>query len=88
MCWLEKNAQHESCEFFYSEQNKDFSLGDSISDSSEELLQRGGGGGREELGVIGNFIGNTFCQSLAASHKKVAASHEEQMSLVMILVIY
>ena len=29
---------------FYLGQNEDYSLGDSLSDSSEELLQRGGGG--------------------------------------------
>ena len=31
---------------FYLGQNEDYSLGDSISDSSEKLLQKGGGEGQ------------------------------------------
>ena len=37
----EKNAQHESCDKFYWGQDEDYSIGDSLSDSSEELLQSG-----------------------------------------------
>lgn len=36
-----KNAQHKMWVKFYLEQNEDNSLGDSFSDSSEELPQRG-----------------------------------------------
>ena len=37
-----KKVQCESCELsFFLEQNENYSLGDSISDSSEKLLQRG-----------------------------------------------
>ena len=39
-----KDVQLESCEFYLG-QNEDCSLGGSISDSSERLLQRGSGGG-------------------------------------------
>ena len=45
-CQLKKNAQRERCELFYLGQNEDYSLGDSISDSSEELVQRGRGEGQ------------------------------------------
>ena len=37
------SAQCESCELFYLGQNEDYSPGDSISESSEKLLQRGRG---------------------------------------------
>ena len=39
-----RDVQLESCELFYLGQNEDCSLGGSISDSSERLLQRGSGG--------------------------------------------
>ena len=40
----EKKVQCESCELsFFLGQNENYSLGDSISDSSEKLLQRGWG---------------------------------------------
>ena len=70
------------CEFlikFYLEQNEDYSLGDSISDCSEKLLQRG----REEGKYICDFseervhkIKHSFFFFL-----KVSASLEEQPSL-------
>ena len=42
----EKSIQHEGCEFsFIWGLTEDYSLGDSLSGSSEELLQRVGGGG-------------------------------------------
>lgn len=44
ICQLKKNAQYESCELSFLGQNKDYSLRDSISDSSKELLWRWGGG--------------------------------------------
>ena len=34
----EKNAQSKSCELFYLGQNERYNLGDSVSDSSEELF--------------------------------------------------
>ena len=37
---------------FYLWQNEDCSPGDSISDSSEKLFQRGGGGGKGSIYVI------------------------------------
>ena len=39
-----KNVQCKSCELsFFLEQNENYSLGDSISDSSEKLPQKGWG---------------------------------------------
>ena len=64
-------------------QNEDYSLGDSISVSSEKLLQRG----RREGQYICDFgeggvhaIEHIFLQKVSASLVKVTASHEEQMS--------
>ena len=63
-------------------QNEDYSLGDSISDSSEKLLQRG----REEGQYTYNFskgrvhaIKHIFLQKISAttSHMKITASHKE-----------
>ena len=45
-CWLsteKKKAKHERCELFYLGQNEDYSLGESISDFSEKLLEVVGG---------------------------------------------
>ena len=61
---------------------EDYSPGDSLSDSSEELLQRGGERGQHEsdfgegVGVIRH-----------TSPQKVVASHEKQVSQLMILVL-
>ena len=44
-CWLKKPAQRQSCDFsFIWEQIEDCNPGDSTSESSEQLLQRGSGG--------------------------------------------
>ena len=61
-------------------QNEDYSLGDSISDSSEKLLQSGRGEGQYtcdfgERGV--HAIKHIF---FAEGFVRVTASHEEQMS--------
>ena len=40
-CLLKNIAQNERCVKFYFRQNEDYSPGDSISDSSEKLLQKG-----------------------------------------------
>ena len=42
----EKHAQCESCELFYLCQNEDYNPGDSLSESSQELLQRRKWGGQ------------------------------------------
>ena len=65
-------------------QNEKYRLGDSPSDTSEDLFQRGKLGGQyicdfSERGIYA--IKHTFLQ-------KVAASHEEQMSPLMILVLF
>ena len=73
------------CEFlikFYLEQNEDYSLGDSISDCSEKLLQRG----REEGKYICDFSEERIHKIKHSSSSsffflKVSASLEEQPSL-------
>ena len=71
---------------FYLGQNEDYSLGDSISESSEKLLQRsGGGGGKVSMYVIlvkGEYMQSStyFLQKISASLVKVTASHKEQTS--------
>ena len=69
---------------FYLGQNEDCSPGDSITDSSEKLLQRGRGEGQHlcdfgEGGVLA--IKHIFLQ-------KVSASHEEQSSSCRTLVLF
>ena len=65
---------------FYLGQNENYSLGDSISESSEKLHQSGRGEGQclwgcGEGGVYA--IKNTFFQKVTASLMKVAASEQE-----------
>ena len=84
-CWLmfstEKNVQREKLRVkFYLGQNEDFSLGGSISDSSEKLLHRGRG--KISIYVIlmkGRDTSSRahILQNVAASLVKVAASHED-----------
>ena len=76
---------------FYLGQNEDYSLGNSVSDRSEEMLWRARGGGARSgymwfwwRGIY--TVRDTFWQRLAASPEKVTASHEEQMSPLIILV--
>ena len=64
---------------------------DSVTDGSEELLLRG----RGKVSITHDFsegevhaVKHAFWQRLAASHKKFAASHQEQMSLLMSLVLF
>ena len=68
---------------FYWGQNEDYSLGDSISESSEELLQRG----RRKVSVICDFSEG----GRAVKHtcwQRLAASHEEQTAPWMIPVLF
>ena len=70
----EKYVQLESCELkFYLGQNEDCSLGGSISDSSERLLQSSSGGkSMYKVLVKGEF--NTMKHSI---YKKFFVSHED-----------
>ena len=83
----EKNAQCESCELsFIWGKNEGYSPGDGISDSSENLLQRRGGGrgGGQQIRDFGEGV-------RAVEHtswQKVAAGHEEQMSPLVMLVLF
>ena len=69
---------------FYLGQNEDYSPGDSISESSEELLQRGSGGGGQyrcdfaEGGV--HALEHICFAEVSARLVKVTAGHEEQTS--------
>ena len=71
--------------------NKDCSLGDSISDSSEKMLQNG----RREVRIYAIILTNEYLQSstyflpkVVTSLVKVTASREEQTSPERILVIF
>ena len=72
-------------------QNEDHMLGDSISESSEKLLQRS----NEEGEYMHNFgerrieaIKHIFFQKFSASLMKFSANHEEQSSPWRILVFF
>ena len=64
-------------------QNEDYSPGDSLSDSSKELLQRGGGEVSTHVILVkgGRAAKHTFWHKVAASHKK-------QMFPLIILVLF
>ena len=61
---------------FYLGQNEECSLGDSTSDSSEELLQRG----CEEMVNICDFGEGTVHAIKNLSDKRFSGSHKELMS--------
>lgn len=88
----EKNAQGECCEVkFLGGQIEDYNLGDSLSGNFKELLWRGKGGGLYicDLGGGGDMCNkHTFWQKVTAGHKKVSARQEEQMSPLIILVLF
>ena len=66
---------------FYLGLTEDYSPGHSLSGSSEDLLQRGGGGGQCKYDFGERYeIKHSFQQ-------KVAASHKEQVSPLMILIL-
>ena len=68
---------------FYLGQKEDYSLGDSISDSSGKLLWKGKGEVSIHVILVKgvHVVQHTFWQ-------KVAASCKEQMSPLMILVLF
>ena len=72
-----KDAQQESWELsFIWGQNEDCSPGDSTSDSSEKLLQRGCGG--RSMHMI--LVKGAFHAIQHFTYKRCSASHEELMS--------
>ena len=76
---------------FYLGQNEDCSLGDSTSDSSEKLLQRGSGKGLYicDFGEEGiHATKHMFFQKFSASLMKLSDSHKEQSSPQRILVLF
>ena len=83
-CQLRKNAQLESFVLFYLGQNEDSSLGDSTSNSSERLLQRGSGGSSG----CKILVKEEFSASKHLLYKRFSVSHEELMSPLRDLVIF
>ena len=79
-CWLKKCTMWELWVKSYLEQNYDCSLGCGLS----ELLHRSGGG---DINIYVILVKRDRSNQ---SHiwKKVAASYEEQVSLLMILVLF
>lgn len=71
-----KKKIHESCELkFYSGQNVDSRPGDSLTDISEELLQRGGGGA---VGTYTILMEKVYIQSgRHFGRRLVDAGHED-----------
>lgn len=69
---------------FYVEQYKDCSLGDSSSDNSEKLLQRGSGGGQ----YICDFGEQEYMWLSTYVLQKVSTSHQERASLWTVLMLF
>ena len=82
--WAIRKAQCESCELFYLGQNEDDSLGDSTSDSSERLLQRGSG----EKSIYKILVKGEFSVIKHSFYKRYSASHKELMSPWRDLVLF
>ena len=79
MCQLKKKMNQMRAKFYLG-QNEGYNLWGSIADSSEKLLQRSGGRGQcQGRGIL--EVEPRFWQ-------KIAASHREQMSPLMILVLF
>ena len=66
-------------------QNENCSLGDSTSDNSEELLQRGSGEGQYICDL--HAVKHIFFQKVSASLVKLSASHKKQLLPWTILVL-
>ena len=77
---------------FYLGQNENYSLGDSISDSSKKLLHSGGGKVSTYVillkGVCVPWSMCFFVWKVSGSFVRVSASHEEQTSPWRILVLF
>ena len=67
-------------------QNEDYSLGNSISESAEKLLQRGKGEGH--FIYIYHFSEERVPAVKHTFRQKLSASREEKMSPLMILVLF
>ena len=67
-------------------QNEDYSPGDSNSDSSEKLLQRGRGQEGQYICDFGEGgVHAIIFQKFSAGHVKVTASHEEQSLMIFVV---
>ena len=83
ICWLKILCT--MCDLwvkFYLGQNEDYSLRDSISNISEELLRRGSGG----VSIYVILVKGVYMR-LSTHFGRNLLSHEEQMSLWMILML-
>ena len=72
LCWLKRRATWELRIKFYLGQNEDCSLGDSTSESSERLLQRGSG----ENSIYKILVREEFTAIKRSLNKRLSASHE------------
>ena len=91
-CQLKKDTAWEFRVKFYLGQNEDYSLGDSILDSSEKLFQRGRG---EKVSIYVVLVKGEYIQSstyfllkTSSSFIKIVASHQEQTTPWRILVLF
>ena len=91
-CQLKKGTTWEFRVKFYLGQNEDYSLGDSILDSSEKLFQRGRGKKVSIYVVLlkGEYIQSStyFLLKTSSNFIKIAASHQEQTTPWRILVLF
>ena len=71
-------------------QNENYSPVDSISESSEELLQRSKGDINIYVICVKRDTGSQayILQRLAVGHKKAGSSHKKKMSPLFILVLF
>ena len=77
ICRLKNDAQLESCKLsFLWGQNEDCSLGESISDSSERLLQSCSG----EKSIYKVLVTGEFNTMKHSFYKRFSVSHEDLMS--------
>ena len=77
ICRLKNDAQLESCKLsFLWGQNEDCSLGESISDSSERLLQSCSG----TKSICKAFMKGEFSTMRHSFYKRFFVSHEDLMS--------
>ena len=72
LCWLKRWAIWELWIKFYLGQNEDCSLGDSTSESSERLLQRGSG----ENSIYRILVKEEFSSIKHSLYKRFSASRE------------
>ena len=88
--WKKKAHNVRAVSSVYWGDTEDYSPGDNLSDSFEELSFTNARGGQciYDFGEGSMSIKHTCWWKVAASRKIVAVSHKEQISLLMILVLF